>query len=228
MSVYITGDKHGELGLIDLVNWSEGKNLSKDDYLIIAGDFGGLFYGSSKDEKILQFYENQPYTTLFIDGNHENFDLLESYPVEEWHGGKIHRISPSIIHLMRGQIFYFEGHSIFTMGGATSTDRGMRINKKSWWSRELPAYEEYLEADDNLAKHNNKVDYIVTHCCSARQYYRFSGCGLSGFYHDPLTDYFDEIERQVKFTHWWYGHWHDDINVDSEHTMITRKIIKII
>lgn len=31
---------------------------------------------------------DRPFTTLFVDGNHENFDLLNAYPVENWHGGK--------------------------------------------------------------------------------------------------------------------------------------------
>jgi hypothetical protein len=28
-----------------------------------------------------------------------------TYPIEEWNGGKIQRIRPSVIHLMRGQVF---------------------------------------------------------------------------------------------------------------------------
>lgn len=69
---------------------------------------------------------DRPFTTLFVDGNHEIFDLLNAYPVENWHGGKIHRIAPSIIHLMRGQLFDIEGKSFFTMGGAESHDREFR------------------------------------------------------------------------------------------------------
>ena len=37
-----------------------------------------------------------------------NFDRLYAYPVEMWHGGKAHKIRPSVIHLMRGQIFELE------------------------------------------------------------------------------------------------------------------------
>ena len=32
-------------------------------------------------------------TFVFLDGNHENFDFLATFPVEQWNGGKIHRIS---------------------------------------------------------------------------------------------------------------------------------------
>ena len=35
----------------------------------------------------------------FIDGNHENFKYLYSFPEENWGGGVIHRITDNIIHL---------------------------------------------------------------------------------------------------------------------------------
>ena len=53
----------------------------------------------------LDWLDNKNFTTLFVDGNHENFTRLYNYPVEEWHGGKVHKIRDSVIHLMRGEIF---------------------------------------------------------------------------------------------------------------------------
>ena len=61
-------------------------------------------------------------TTLFVDGNHENFTRLYNYPVEEWHGGKVHKIRDSVLHLMRGEIFEINDKKIFTFGGAKSHD----------------------------------------------------------------------------------------------------------
>lgn len=56
----------------------------------------------------------------FVDGNHENFDRLYEYPVEEWHGCKVHKIRSLVIHMMRGQVFEIEGQNIFTFGGPSS------------------------------------------------------------------------------------------------------------
>lgn len=66
--IYITGDKHGSYQLNDLcaASWPEGQNLSKNDFLIIAGDFGGVFYGDEKDNEVLDFYESSPWTTLLL------------------------------------------------------------------------------------------------------------------------------------------------------------------
>ena len=52
-----------------------------------------------------------------MDGNHENFELLDDYPVSRWHGGKVHFIKESVIHLMRGQIYTIDGKTFFTFGG---------------------------------------------------------------------------------------------------------------
>ncbi len=96
--------------------------MTRDDFMIICGDFGGVWEGGKKDARSLDRLENLPFTTLFVSGNHENFDLLRKYPIEEWNGGKVQRIRPHVIHLMRGQVFDLQGYSFFTMGGARSHD----------------------------------------------------------------------------------------------------------
>ena len=93
--------------------------MSKDDVVIILGDFGLVwdYSGENKTEKYwLDWLENKPFTTLFIDGNHDNFDRLDNCPIEQWHGGNVHFIRPSVIHLMRGQIFDIEDKSFFAFG----------------------------------------------------------------------------------------------------------------
>ena len=60
--------------------------------------------------------------SLFVSGNHENYDLLRNYPISQWHGGLVQAIRPSVLHLMRGQLYNICGKRIFTMGGASSHD----------------------------------------------------------------------------------------------------------
>ncbi|MFR4626183.1 MAG: metallophosphoesterase [Dorea formicigenerans] len=109
--IYITGDCHNNFERFNTRNFPEQKEMTKDDYVIICGDFGGVWNkdGESKMEtSALDWLDGKAFTTLFVDGNHENFDRLYAYPVEMWHGGKAHKIRPSVIHLMRGQIFELE------------------------------------------------------------------------------------------------------------------------
>lgn len=118
--IFITGDTHADYDWKKLMTKSfpVQKELTKDDYVIIAGDFGGVFLLDRTDKYIQKNYNERNFTTLFVDGNHKNHDALDAYPVEEWHGGKIHKIADSVFHLMRGQVFEIGGKTFFTMGGA--------------------------------------------------------------------------------------------------------------
>ena len=120
--IYITGDTHGGFQRFGNNYFPQQKHMSREDYVIITGDFGGLWDGGPKDWYWLDWLSGKPFTTLFVDGNHENFDLLNALPEKEWHGGRVHEVRENILHLMRGQIFTFGGLTWFTMGGASSHD----------------------------------------------------------------------------------------------------------
>ncbi len=122
MSVYITGDCHGDFQRFTTRNFPQLKGLGRDDYVILAGDFGGVWAGEQTDGYKLDWLEAKPFTTLFVDGNHENFGLLNAYPEQEWNGGRVHVVRPHVLHLMRGQVFEIGGLTWFTMGGAASHD----------------------------------------------------------------------------------------------------------
>jgi hypothetical protein len=104
--------------------------------------------GISREREVetREYLRNLPMTVLFADGNHENFAALNSYPVEEWNGGKVHIIEPGIIHLMRGQVYLIDGKKFFVFGGAYSMDRPWRTLGSTWFEEELPSEEEYEEA----------------------------------------------------------------------------------
>ena len=108
MSIYITGDCHGDYRRFNTEIFPEQREMTKDDYVIICGDFG---YWSEDKEQLwwLRWLDQKPFTTLWVDGNHENYDLLKTCPVKEWHGGKVQEIMPSVIHLMRGQVYEIGG-----------------------------------------------------------------------------------------------------------------------
>lgn len=154
--IFVTGDTHGNLDLKKLNSklFPEGRALDKNDYVIITGNFGFPWYGNNEDKYWLKWFEDKPFTTLFVDGNHESFYLLNSCEVEEWKGGKVHKLNDSLIHLMRGQIFLIDGYKFFAFGGAQSTDKKYRKENISWWKEEMPNLAEYEEGNKNLDLNN--------------------------------------------------------------------------
>jgi hypothetical protein len=228
--IYITGDTHGGIDIQKLASdkFLEGNNLTKDDYLIISGDFGFIWTMDSKDIFWLKWFDKKKFTTLFIDGNHENFDLLNKFPEENWNGGKIHRINESVIHLMRGQVFSINGKKIFTFGGGESIDKMFREEGVSWWREEMPLAFEYEEGIKNLEMNNWDVDYVVTHTCTSRNLNKINELYSTFKEVNELNDYFDLVEDKLNFKHWYFGHFHQDFNIDNKHTCLYNNLIQII
>ena len=229
--ISVTGDVHCPIDVhkLNSKSWPEQKSMTRDDYLVVCGDMGivwsypdGKFY--NEDKYWQKWFDNRNYTTLFVDGNHENHDMLNSYPVEIWHGGKVHKIAENVIHLMRGQVYEINGIKVFTMGGASSHDMHRRTEGKDWWSSELPSNEEYEEAMRNLEKHNFEVDLIITHCAPD-----FIQRLMSAYYDkDKLTNFLDAfVLENVKFKLWCFGHYHEDKVISNKYYALYNDIINI-
>ena len=224
--IYVTGDIHCPIDIskLNTKNFPIQRKMTKSDYLIICGDAGIVWKpGSGEDKWWQKWLEEKNFTTLFVDGNHENHSALQAYPVEMWTGGKVHRIKPSVIHLMRGQVYNIEECSFFTMGGASSTDREYRKEGKSWWREELPCKEEHQEAIQNLERANWRVDYVVTHTVADSIICRIDPMGI----HDTLTELFSMIEKKLEYIHWYFGHFHGDKKIDEKHTLLYQTVIQI-
>ena len=80
------------------------------------------------------------------------------------------------------------------------------------------------EGRRNLALHDNKVDYIVTHCCSTSTQVIIGG---SLYKPDILTDYLEEIKQNTTFKKWYFGHYHDNIIVNDKENMLFSQIVRI-
>lgn len=104
MKIFITGNTHQgiDIGKLSTRLFVEQKKLTKEDFLIICGDVG-LLWNNSKEELFWRkWMADKNFTTLFIDGNHENFNLLYDFPLKKWNGGWVRFINDSLIHLSRG------------------------------------------------------------------------------------------------------------------------------
>lgn len=227
--IYITGDIHGTISVnrFNTKNFPQQKTMTRNDFVIIAGDFGLLWNGDAEDQYWLKWLNNKNFTTLFIDGNHENFNLLEEYPVEEWNGGKIRKIKDSVYHLLRGQVFEIEGKKFFTFGGADSHDKEHRRENISWWGREMPSYAEYEEGLMNLDRHHWVVDYVLTHTCSEDALEWLSVHHGFNYQVDQMHRYFNQIKSKLEYEKWFFGHFHLNIELPDRQRLIYTDILKI-
>ena len=247
MSIYVTGDTHGGFQRFTTKNFPQLRGMGRDDYMIICGDFGGVWAGEQTDGHKLDWLEDKPYTTLFVDGNHENFRLLNSYPEQEWHGGRVHVVRPHVLHLMRGKVFGIGGLTWFTMGGAASHDiqdgildpaepdferrywalRRMnamfRVLGHSWWPEEMPSEAEYTEAKANLEWAGWCVDCVLTHCAPTSVTRALD----PNYQPDKLTDFLEMVKDRCQFSQWFAGHYHTNRTINERFMIQWEQISKI-
>ena len=157
MGVWVSGDIHSEPKRFNTRNFPDQLEFSEENndenIVIVTGDFGVIWQwdGESAHERYwLDWLESKPFTTVFVDGNHECFPRLNAFPVQEWHDGTLDAADP---------LWKEKAKAL------RDDDRFMyRVKGCDWWEEELPTAEEMANALLNLKKHGNKVDYILTHC----------------------------------------------------------------
>ena len=244
--ICVTGDTHGNFERFvkeEVPELYACAEQGEQVYLIICGDFGGIWDESYNNVKRIQALKQLPFTILFIDGNHENFDLLKYYERVDYMGGKAHKIADNIYHLMRGYVFEIEGKKLFCMGGAKSHDvqdgildranfkdditfmktwqrwylenRQFRVNHYTWWKEEMPSSIEMKRGLKSLEQVGYKVDYVISHSLPSKV---LKAVGYEDT-EDSITTYFDQLVDKLEFGVWFSGHYHIDGIADAKHLM---------
>ena len=199
MRIFITGDTHRDIDINKLTTkrWPEQKSLTKDDILFITGDFGLPWSEneSNIDKYWLKWHNNKNYTTVFIDGNHENFNSYKNYPIVDFYRAKCHKIRDSIYHVIRGEIMHINNKQILFMGGAESTDKIYRKPNISWWKEEIPTDAEFQKFHSQIDKN---PDIIITHDAPSSIVKEFQRALFSIHMNNQNEPY------------WFFGHYHID------------------
>lgn len=209
MGTYVIGDRHGNFE--ELILFAIRLHLTEDDNLIVLGDMGLCWRKDRQDlDKFISRWEDKmlnPPFLYFIDGNHENFDLLKSF--------KDGVISPHIRWLKRGTIIYFEGKKCLCIGGADSIDKFRRTKHLSWWE------DEQITQEDIDSCKAETYDYVFSHACP---YSVFKENALllgdpqfDGEEFDHISEeMLDRLKEKIEFNHWWFGHYHKDIELNNK------------
>ena len=220
--IYVTGDTHG---IISRFEDPRLHSLKENDTLIICGDFGFLWDGSKEEMNTLKKLAKKKYNICFVDGTHENFEMLSKLKVKIWNGGKVHQIAPNIFHLMRGQIFTIEGQNIFTMGGGESPDIEIRFEMNTWSELEIPTRDEFVEGVENLQKYGGQIDIIISHEPPAQ----IKDFLLLKTHNDAsitaINTYLEDVGRTCEFKHWYFGSLHLDKFISNTHICVFNNII---
>lgn len=213
--IYLISDIHGKMdfkGLVEYINIA-----SNDDLLIVLGDVG-LSFGKEENNKIFtEYFLSIKKNIAIVDGNHENFDYLKSFPEETWCGGRVHRLSEHIVHLIRGNAFEIQGNSFFVFGGCKSSQIWHKLGL--YYPGEEPESEELSLAYETIKKNNFEFDYILTH--------KYEQTPPDTTFCPELGALEKHIDENVSFKHWYCGHSHKYRELDGKHTIIYDELIML-
>lgn len=220
--IYITGDMHGDT---ERLGKTELSMLERNDTLIVCGDFGFVWNGSTKENQFLNRLEKRKYRICFVDGKNENFDELNKYPVVMWNSGRVHKIRDNVFHLMRGQIYTIENKKIFTMGGGEDPESDVSDFDDFTERKEIPSTQEMLLGVSNLERVGYKVDYIITHEPPAKIRDFLLLSNNKNLRVTALGAYLDELSQQTEYKKWYFGNMHVDKFISEAYTALFKNIV---
>ena len=251
MSIFVTGDIHGDPRRLSNEIFREQKEMTKDDAVCILGDFGLVLYPEETELEalFLDWLDGKNFTTIATLGNHENYDRIARLPTAEHFGGPVRILRPSVFLLESGYIYTIGGKTVFNFNGAASHDirdglldvndpdwreKAVRMQEEgkylfrvkgySWWPQEVESDDAvYQRGIDALQRVNYDVDFVFTHCAPSEIEEKM------GFHeHNRLTDYLQQIhEKLPEHTQWLFGHYHTNRKVDAGRYCLYEQIVQI-
>ena len=219
---WITGDCHGDHDgkKLGTDKFPEGTLCDRSDVIAVTGDFGYWWNSSKSDHYWRKWLAQKKYTIVFVDGNHENFPMMERSEQVVKFGNTCNQLLDNVFWLRRGKVYEINGVKCFAFGGAMSTDKAHRTTYIDWWPEEQPSHAEFYAAEEELDKHNWDVDIVITHTAPlkiARELYVFRAGNEE---QDPTEHMFSSFYERLKFKKWYFGHFHVDQRMPSDHRMV--------
>ena len=229
--VYITGDCHGECGIIVNSLLHYHIQPSAEDTLVILGDVGANFFQNSP--KPWRHYADKAFKmqlngigchVLCIHGNHEQRpEHIHTYKENTWCGGVCweEEAYPFLHFAKDGEIYELEGQKCLVIGGAYSVDKEQRLANYpwTWFSDEQPNQKIRARVEDVLRKCNNTVDVVFSHTCPEKyEPVEAFMPGLDQSAIDRSTEvWLGKIEADLEYLAWYCGHWHINKRIDKMH-----------
>ena len=162
--ILLVGDIHGNEQHAEWVLRTAAREGAT--HVIAAGDFGywaHLSWGRRFLANVAGLANSLGITLWWVDGNHENHDMLEDLVAEHGDEHPIAIEAGNLWWIPRGATVEIAGLTIMGFGGAYSVDWDMRTPGHSWWAGELITREQVDRLAERREADPRPVDILVTH-----------------------------------------------------------------
>ena len=226
--VYVIADIHGSaLSLQHDMKYMP--ELTKDDYVIIAGD-AGLEYGQYSMGSLKKYMNKFPCTFVVMRGNHDNrYHYMARNNPDRWSftddGMYAYENKYQNIMYVKdgGGVYTIDGKDILFIPGAYSVDKYYRLaNGLAYEPREELSW---FETDALFAEIDSKnFDYVISHTAPLslvpKLEHLFLDCVDQRCVSQWTEKICDEVYMNYKFKHWYFGHFHSDMELSDNVTMV--------
>lgn len=230
LRIGIVGDTHGDMGfMLSTFRTMHGRGIRT---LVVLGDFGFIWPGRNWDndlDKLSRRLRDTAQTLFFVDGNHEDFTRLYTFPVAD---DGLRWVRPNIAHIPRGwRTTLMSGRALAALGGANSIDAAERRAGTSWWREEsITETDLALLGDrraDVLIGHDAPLDVPQLDSWLKESSARWSTSGLE--YADAGRAMFHRGFMQVRPALYLGGHYHhhvdEFIDYDEDNRFTSRVVL---
>ena len=159
MRVFCFGDSHKSISY--LRDMAQKANEFGCDVMFSMGDFGywpRIPTGVAFLESATRLANKYNMPIFFLDGNHEDFKMLEDVHGALTFTDRFHEVRPRVFYSPRGHTFEWDGVRFMTMGGAYSVDRSNNVLGEGWFLEE-----EITLPQARRAQNAGKIDILLCH-----------------------------------------------------------------
>lgn len=222
---FLLGDIHGGPGPVYGFYRKEKDRLNLDkckNYLILLGDVGLNFaLGSIRDYRVKSELAKLPFTYICLRGNHEARvkDAIDLNP-DGWkrdkkYGGYVYieKKFPNIHYLEDvPAVYHFAGYKTLSIPGAYSVDKEIRLLRGWPWFENEQLSKSEMDLGKIIAKDEGPFDLVISHTCPG--IYTPTDLFIPEIDQSKvdksMEQYLDEIELNLDYKRWVFGHYHAD------------------
>lgn len=241
MSIYITGDIHGNASNVRNII-SQIKNPSKEDFIIVAGDAGFEYeqYIMGQAKKAARKF---PGTWIVLRGNHDsrywNHEGDQGWEIITYLGCDYLRQTkyPNIWYLPdQGCIYRLGDFNILFIPGAYSVDKWYRLRSNYPWNpREQLSIKEQNDLDLLMVEWVDlgfDIDFVVGHTFPSKMEKYYDDLFMEGLNQATIDKSMESwlnhmsqfYETIPSFKHYFGGHFHDDRQLNDKYTMLYHNV----
>lgn len=230
--VYFTGDIHRHVNKLlrnlDYMNVPH----EPDQIIVLLGDVGVNYMLDISDKAEKGKLQRSGRIYFCIQGNHElRPENIDSYKLREWNGGKVYIEDdyPNLIFAKDGEVYCIDGNNYLVLGGAYSVDKYYRLMMGHYWFKDEQIALEHRPNLLSKIKQIKEVDIVLSHTCPVQ--WQPTDLFLEGLDQSTvdktMEEWLSEVEKNLKYKHWLFGHFHANRKINDKATMLYGKIISI-